>query len=287
MAEPERDLHSGKFTTGHEWNGIRELNTPVPKIFLLFLILSIVFAVVWWVLFPAWPTGDDYTKGLVGQDQALRVEEDLERADKARRSWTKTFEERDVAWLQSDKIAMGHVRSTGARLYSDNCALCHGPSGEGARGFPSLVDDQWLWGSGAETILETLRVGINSGASESRASVMPAFGRSGMLTSEQIRDVSEYVRSLSTAEPQLSGNGAQLFAEQCAACHGSDAKGLKAIGSANLTDDFWIYGGDARSVAETLKNGRQGVMPHWEDRLTLAERKMLTLYVLDFERGVK
>ena len=173
-------------------------------------------------------------------------------------------------------------------LWGDNCAVCHGTEGAGGPGFPSLVDDAWLWGGSDEGVLETVRVGVNSSHPETRFSEMLAFGADGILTRDQVRTVAAYVQSLSaaaTVEPAVADEGATLFADNCASCHGDDATGLADMGAPNLTDSFWIYGGDAAALFETIHDGRQGWMPAWEGRLTDAERKMLAVYLLDVLPG--
>ncbi len=281
MGGPERDTHSGRMTTGHEWNGITELDTPVPKTVWFFYIASALCAVFLWVLYPAWPTGKDYTKGILGADQQASVERDLAVVQLRRSEWMQRIAVSDFKSLQADPEIMRNVRSSGGRLFADNCALCHGADGKGMKGYPNLTDKQWLWGGDTATIMETLRVGINSESPETRLTLMQAYGRDDILTQDQIRDVVQHVRSLSGLEKNTSGNGAQIFADQCTSCHGADGKGMQTVGAPNLTDANWIYGGDKKSVLQTLNEGRRGVMPHWEQRLTETERKLLTLYILD------
>jgi cytochrome c oxidase cbb3-type subunit 3 len=169
--------------------------------------------------------------------------------------------------------------------------MCHGPDGKGGDGYPNLVDDQWLWGGDPETIMETLRVGVNSGHDEARISQMMAYGRDGILTLEQRRAVAAFVISLSSSDhttpedAETLSLGAEVFEQQCVSCHGPDGRGMQSVGAPNLTDDFWIYGGDITSIDNTLRDGRQGVMPNWDERLSLADRKVLTLYIDDLAQG--
>lgn len=287
MAVEERDPHSGYLTTGHEWNGIKELNTPVPRPVYLFLALTALFAVVYWVLMPAWPVGRTYTKGLLGMDQRTSVTSELKQAALERSAWMKRIETEAFPAIQADAGLMQRVRETGRTLFADNCAACHGREARGGPGFPDLTTSSWLWGGDPETIAETIRVGVNSAHKDSRVSQMPAFGRDKMLEPRQIEDVITYVRSLSSqprsAPAAQVESGRDLFAANCAACHGDDAKGIGA-GAPNLTDSFWLYGGDVESLRRTLTQGRQGHMPTWEARLTEAERKLLALYIVDLRR---
>lgn len=284
MALEARDPHTGYTTTGHEWNGITELNRPVPKVVWLFLAATVVFSVIYWVLMPAWPLVGTYTKGILGVDQRSSLAEDLRAAAARRAAWTRQIEERDFAEIQADDSLMRIIRETGRPLFEDNCAVCHGMRGTGGHGFPRLTDEAWLWGGVPATVAEIVRVGINSTHNETRVSQMQAFGRDGILERQAILDVVSYVRSLSGAEPKGSDSvaaGAAVFAANCAACHGEGGKGNIELGSPDLTDGFWIYGGDPESVYTTVHWGRQGHMPHWEGRLSALERKVLTLFVLD------
>lgn len=287
MAVDERDPHTGHRTTGHEWNGIRELNTPVPKLVWAFLVGTVVFSVVWWVLMPAWPLGVSYTRGLLGIDQRTEVEEALRQAAMDRSMWTARIEASGFEEIRADATLMGIVRETGHPLFEDNCAVCHGRDAKGGKGFPDLTDAAWLWGGEPETVAETIRVGINAEHEETRRSQMMAFGRDQILDRRAVQDVVAHVRSLSGPRPgagdraAAAESGAAIFAENCAACHGEAGRGTTEVGAPDLGDGFWLYGGDRQSVFTTVWNGRQGRMPAWEARLTPVERKILTLYLLD------
>ncbi len=287
MSKPERDPYTGLMTTGHEWNGIKELMTPIPGPVKFFLALTILSAVLLWILYPTWPYGPGYTKGVLGVDQRTLVENNLTKSAALRSVWEDRFTSAEMSALEADDDAMTFVRSHGARLFEDNCSACHGLDAAGGPGFPSLTDDQWLWGGDAETILETLRVGINAPHDETRYAEMLAFGDQGMLNSEERRTLTDYVISLSRPDEltkeqkELLPAGAELFDANCSSCHGEDGGGSHDVGAPNLTDDFWIYGGDAASIAATLRHGRIGVMPYWEDRLSEADLRLLSLYVRD------
>lgn len=285
MALGERDPHTGHMTTGHEWNGIKELNAPVPKIVFFFLVVTALFSIGYWLLMPAWLTGLSYTKGLLGVDQRNIVAEQLEEASSDRAEWTQRLTMLDYAAIQGDEKLMRIVRQSGHTLFGDNCAVCHGSDGKGGKGYPNLAQAAWLWGGEGETIAETLRVGINGQHPDTRVSQMMPFGRDGVLDRAQVLDVAAYVQSL--AEPKTvstpldAQRGKPVFDANCAACHGENAKGIRELGAPDLTDRFWIYGGDLQSIYATIYGGRQGQMPSWEARLTPLERKILALYVLD------
>lgn len=283
MAVGERDPETGYLTTGHEWNGITELNTPVPRAVYLFLIATALFSLGYWVLMPAWPIGTTYTKGLLSEDQRAAVATALKEAAGDRSVWTARIEHGGFEEIRSDPALMTMVRETGHSLFGDNCAACHGRDAQGGPGFPDLADAAWLWGGDPATVAETIRVGVNSDHPDSRISQMPAFGRDGMLPRSDIEAVVAYVRSLSapgTADPKVAA-GKAVFAANCVACHGETGHGSHDTGAPDLTDRFWIYGGDARSVFATVWGGRQGRMPTWEARLSPVDRKILALYVAD------
>ncbi|TIS85821.1 cytochrome-c oxidase, cbb3-type subunit III [Mesorhizobium sp.] len=291
MAVEELDPVSGRTTTGHEWNGIKELDTPIPRGVLMFLIVTHLFAVIWWFVMPTWPLGTTYTKGLLDTDQRKIVEEKLVAANAARAPWVDAIEKSSFDQILANPQLMEVVRETGHRLFGDNCAACHGRDGKGGKNYPDLTDHDWIWGGGPETIAATMRIGVNSSNPESRVSQMPSFGRGQMLDPVQVRNVAFYVHSLSNASDSTPDNvatieaGRQVFLTNCAACHGEDAKGKMDMGAPNLTDQYWIYGGDLETIVTTVHGGRQGHMPTWDERLTPAEIKILALYV--YQLGVE
>ena len=286
MGIEERDPHTGYLTTGHQWNGIKELNTPVPRLVYFFLSAAAAFAVVYWLLMPAWPIGVTYTKGLLGIDQRASVAEDLRQAALDRSVWAKRIETQSFKDIAADQRLMEIVRESGRTLFGDNCAACHGRQAKGNIGFPNLTTSSWLWGGEPEAIAETIRVGINSAHSETRTSQMLAFVRDGMLPRGDIENVVAYVKSLS--EPAAAGETAEkrkagqaVFETNCTSCHGERGVGGPELGAPNLADTFWIYGGDLDSIFATVWGGRQGHMPTWEQRLSLVDRKVLALYLLE------
>jgi len=281
-----RDPHTGHQTTGHEWNGIIELNTPVPRVIYFFLAITVIFAVGYWILMPTWPIGTTYTKGLLGDDVRADVTESVKQAALQRAPWTSQIESKSFAAIAKDPALMNVVRETGRTLFGDNCAACHGREAKGNKGYPNLTTQSWLWGGSPEAIAETIRVGINSTHPDTRSSQMPAFGRDGMLQRPDIDKVVAFIRSLShpndkTIAADQATAGKEVFAANCASCHGEDAKGNQEMGAPDLTDAFWIYGGDVQSITNTVWGGRNGHMPTWEGRLTDLDRKILALYIAD------
>lgn len=286
MAVRKRDPLTGHETTGHEWDGITELNTRVPRSIWFFVFVTHLWALILWFLLPTWPLITTYTKGILGIDQRDEVQESIVVANAARADWTDRVDALPVADILGDGELMARVTNTAHQLFGDNCAGCHGTAATGGPGFPSLADDDWLWGGDPDTMMETLRVGVNAGHPDTRVSQMLAFGRDGILGREEIRTVVDYVRSLSGAAipADRAAAGAEIYAANCASCHGEDGRGSTELGAPNLTDDIWIYGGDAASLFTTVHDGRQGWMPTWEGRLTETERKILTVYLQDIQR---
>ena len=287
MADVERDPVTGRETTGHEWNGIKELDTPIPRGVLMFLIVTHVWAIFWWFMVPAWPLGVTYTKGLLGIDQQTTVEARVTDGQQQRSGWTTRLENEPYDTILADEALIRTVRDTGRQLFGDNCAACHGRDGRGRANYPDLTDDDWLWGGGPELIEQTMRVGINTAHPESRVSQMPAFGRDEMLDREQVRSVATYVYSLTHPDYSTPENldrinaGREVFVTTCAACHGENAQGDKEIGAPNLSDPYWVYGGDLDTIIASVHGGRQGHMPTWDERLTTAEMRTLAVYVHD------
>ena len=281
----KHDPVTGRLTTGHEWNGIEELDTPIPRVVLFFLAITTLFAIGYWIAMPAWPLGSTYTKGLLGIDQREIVTRQVESARLARGPWMDKIGAADFATLKADPQIMQHVRETGRTLFTDNCAACHGVNATGGPGFPNLTARAWLWGGAPETIAQTISVGINSTNDDTRNSQMIGFGATGALDPRQVGQVVAYVRSLSAEpgaeaqEPEAIKAGQEIFMGNCASCHGEDARGKPDVGAPNLTDTTWIYGGDVDSVYRSVYGGRQGHMPHWKSRLSPAEVKLLALYV--------
>jgi cytochrome c oxidase cbb3-type subunit 3 len=287
MEVKERDPVTGRRTTGHEWNGIKELDTPVPRAVLIFLIVTHVWAIAWWFLLPAWPLGSTYTKGFLGIDQRTTVEERVVEGQTARAPWTERMAVEPYEAILADEAMMQTVRSAGSQLFGDNCAACHGRDARGRAGYPDLTDGDWLWGGGPEAIEQTMRIGINASHPDSRIAMMPAFGRERLLDRTQVHAVAAYVFSLSNPDYSTPDNlarveaGREVFATSCAACHGDDAQGMAEVGAPNLSDARWLYGGDMAAIIASVHGGRQGHMPTWNERMTDAEIRTLSVYVHD------
>ncbi len=288
MSVIERDPVTGQATTGHDWNGIKELNNPVPRIVIAFIVVTHLYALVAWVLLPTWPLGQTYTKGVLGVDQRSGVAADIALATAARADWTTAIATQSFDEIRADRHLMARANTTAAPLFGQNCQACHGDKGIGQPGFPRLSDDVWIWGSTADEISDTIRVGINSSHPDTRFAQMPAFGRDELLTRLEIAVLTDYVLTLSGGvQAGDTSEGAVLFQDNCAACHGENAQGVEGTGAPNLSDADWLYGGEAETIHATVMNGRQGVMPTWENRLGEADIKMLALYVEGLPRDAR
>jgi cytochrome c oxidase cbb3-type subunit 3 len=280
MSSVERDAATGRETTGHVWDGIKELNTPLPSWWLYVLYATIIWSIGYWIVYPAIPTIGDYTRGLLGYSSRTDVAEQIARAAAARAHWNDQIDRMPVDQIVGNPELLTYAIAGGRAVFATNCTQCHGAGGQGAPGFPILADDDWLWGGDLASIERTVRFGIRSGHADSRLSEMPQFGTDQLLSAEQIGDVSAYVFSLSSeaADNEAAGRGQAVFAEQCAACHGEDGKGNLELGAPNLTDQIWLYGGQ-EEIAAQIGSPRHGVMPTWEGRLNNASLKMVTIYV--------
>ncbi len=268
-------------TTGHEWDGIQELNNPLPKWWLYTFYASVLFAVVWSVLYPSVPGLRSYFGGTLGYSQRDEVAADIRQAAGAQAGYRDRITQLDVAAVKADDELYRFAIAGGRVLFAENCAGCHQSGGVGTKGYPNLADDEWLWGGKLAEIETTLRHGIRSGHEEARLSQMPRFQADGILAAKEVEAVADHVLALAgkqAAKPS-DAQGKQLFADNCAACHGETGKGNRELGAPNLTDQVWLYGGDRASVIQSIAQSRNGVMPAWTGRLDDATIKMLAVYV--------
>jgi cytochrome c oxidase cbb3-type subunit 3 len=281
MTDINKDAVTGKSTTGHDWDGIQELDTPLPKWWLTTLYACIAFAVLWWILYPAIPFVHGYTKGLLGYNSHQVYEQQAAAATDAQKVWLDKISAASTDQISSDPELLNFAMGGGKALFNENCAACHAPGGAGRPNFPVLADDDWLWGGGVAAIEQTIRHGIRSTDADTRISIMPNFGSDGVLTPEQIADVANFVLSLSgqTSDPAAVQRGGTVFAENCVACHGEGGKGNPELGAPNLTDQIWLHGSDMPAIVAQVTKPRQGVMPAWQGRLSDSQIKMLAVYV--------
>ena len=278
----EKDSVTGTETTGHEWDGIKELNTPLPKWWLYTFYASCLFSLVYVILFPAIPGLSGYTAGILGYSQRLTLEESLAAARENQAMWLDRIEAASADEVIADPELLSFALAGGNAAFADNCAPCHGLGGAGQYGFPNLADDDWLWGGTMDDIGHTLLYGVRTDDMETRFSQMPQYGGAfAMLSREEMADTAHYVVSLSSEaeDAEAVARGAEIFVQQCTACHGDDGAGLREVGGPNLTDQIWLYGGSHEEIVAQLNAPQHGMMPAWGGRLDDTTIKMLTVYV--------
>ncbi len=283
MSRKDRGAPDGRDvgTTGHEWDGIEELNTPLPRWWLAIFYATIVWAIGYWIVMPAWPTINDYTHGLLNHSQRTSVDEAVAQLKAARAAHERALSNASLTQIQNNPDLLQFAMAEGKSAFGDNCAPCHGAGAQGGHGYTNLNDDVWLWGGKLEDIQKTITVGVRSTSPDTRQSQMPSFGASGILKPEQIDDLTEYVVHISgrPADDAAVARAVKLFADNCAACHGADGKGNRALGAPNLTDNEWLYGPARADIHDQIWNGHGGVMPTWQGRLTPETIKALAVYV--------
>jgi cytochrome c oxidase cbb3-type subunit 3 len=278
----EFDQVTGKTTTGHEWDGIKELNTPLPRWWVTTFYLCIVWSIGYWIVYPAWPMVTGFTSGVLHYSSRAEVAVELANLEKVRGDKMVALGAASLADIEKDPALLALARARGKTVFGDNCAACHGTGATGAKGYPNLNDDDWLWGGTLDQIMQTIQFGARSGNPNAHEGQMLAFGRDGTLKKEEIVTVANYVRSLSglsTRPGYDAAAGAKIFADNCTVCHGEQGKGNQEVGAPNLTDKIWLYGSDEATIIETVTNGRAGVMPAWTGRLDPSTIKAMAVYV--------
>jgi cytochrome c oxidase cbb3-type subunit III len=281
---PHVDEHTGVGTTGHEWDGIRELDNPLPRWWLIVFWATAVFAVGYWIFMPSWPAPpgfQGFAPGILHNSQRLIVQKDLATLKAQRAPFANKLASATLPEIEADPALLQFALAAGESAFANTCAPCHGAGAQGARGYPNLNDDDWLWGGKLADIRQTILHGVRAEDDQTRQSLMPAFGRDGLLQPAQINDLVEYVRQLSgqDADAEAVKRAAPLFAANCVACHGAEGKGNRELGAPNLTDGIWLYGSDRATIRETITNARRGVMPAWSTKLDPATIAALAVFV--------
>ena len=283
----DKDEISGTETTGHEWDGIRELDTPLPRWWLWTFYATIVWAFGYMVVMPAVPLIDSHTQGVLGYSSRAVVAERMAEAAQEQQVYLDRIADASLQQIADDPELSAFAQAGGRSAFLVNCSQCHGTGAAGAKGYPNLNDDDWLWGGTLDEIYTTLRVGIRSEHPDTRSNIMAAFLKDGLLTAAQVQDVAAYVHALSHPgeASEAVARGEVVFAEQCVACHQQGGVGSRELGAPNLADSVWLYGGSQAQIAESVANGRASVMPTWEARLSPATLKMLAVFVHDLGGG--
>ncbi len=275
------DEISGTETTGHDWDGIEELNTPMPRWWLWMFYACIIWAVIYAVLMPAIPFLNSHSKGVLGHSDRASVIKAVDTMHASRAQNFARLTHANIETIRADKDTFDFAMAAGKSAFGDNCATCHGSGAQGFKGYPNLNDDIWIWGGTFDDIRQTLTVGIRTAHDDTRTNLMQAYGRDELLTRGQINDLSQYVLNLSGQDADGAAvlRSSEVFQNQCASCHGADGQGDRAQGAPNLADNEWLYGGDADTIYETIYYGRQGVMPNWNERLSPEMITALSVYV--------
>lgn len=279
----EKDKITGVETTGHEWDGIKELNNPAPRWWLWVFFVTVLFSIGYWVVYPSWPTLTGSTKGNAGWTQYRQLKQQQGEIEAMHTKYDARFSTASLQQIANDSELYEYARAGGAVAFKDNCAACHGTGAQGGKGYPNLNDDDWIWGGTLDQIYATIRYGIRSAHEQAHISQMPAFGKDGILKSEEIAQVAEYVQKLHEGDKaqKTAGylKGQDIFGKNCASCHGDKGEGMTDTGAARLSDDIWLYGSDRNSIIATITYARAGMMPDWENRLSDNTIKQLAVYV--------
>ncbi|MEX3009889.1 cytochrome-c oxidase, cbb3-type subunit III [Hoeflea sp. TYP-13] len=280
MSEKQIDEISGVETTGHEWDGIKELNTPMPRWWVITFYLTIIWAVGYMIAYPAIPLINTATTGLLGYSSRAEVANEMAAAEAEQSQYVDRIAEMPVEEISSHPDLLQFAVAGGSAAFKVNCVQCHGSGAQGAPGYPNLNDDSWLWGGDINAIYQTIAHGVRfDGDDDTRFSDMPAF--SDLLEPEEIRQVAAYVYGLTgdPSDPALVEPGAVIYEENCASCHGDDAKGDIEFGAPNLADAIWFYGDTENEIAAQIANPKHGVMPAWAQRLGDPVIKQLAVFV--------
>lgn len=277
----ETDEFTGVDTTGHEWDGIKELNNPLPRWWLWTFYVCCIWSFVYWIFMPAWPLISDHTRGYLGYSSRANLTEQVVAAQARQSVFLERIAAAELEEVRGDADLLAFAQAGGRSAFAVNCSQCHGQGAAGSVGYPNLNDDDWIWGGSLETIQETILYGIRSDHDDTRVSDMPAFGRDELLSREEISDTAAYVMSLSGASSDMeaAARGEEIFADNCSACHQEDGTGSQDLGAPNLADSLWLYGGDEASVITSINTGRGGAMPAWNARLDPVTIKQLAVYV--------
>jgi cytochrome c oxidase cbb3-type subunit 3 len=275
----EKDSVTGQMTTGHEWDGLKELNRPLPKWWIYSFYATVVFALVWFVLYPSVPWIHGYYHGTMGYSQRTAVDNDVAAVLKQRSGYMDRIETLSFDDIRKDPQLQAVALTAGRIAFANNCQPCHGAGGGGSPGYPALAAGNWLWGGKPADLQQTITLGIRSGLDDARQSPMPKFGVEGMLKPAEIEQVADYVMTLYGQKLGDTTAGKKLFADNCVACHGENGQGNRDVGGPRLAGKAHLYGDTRDIVVAQIGNPRMGVMPNWNTRLDSAMIKSLALYV--------
>lgn len=275
----EKDDVTGQMTTGHEWDGLRELNRPVPRWWLYVFYATIAWSLVYFVLYPSLPGITGYWHGVIGYYQRDKADADVAAVVQQRAGAMDRIRTLSFADIRKDPQLLAVAETAGRITFAENCQPCHGAGGGGNLGFPALAAGNWLWGGKLEDIQQTVTFGIRSGLDDARNSQMPRFGADAILKPAEIQAVADYVATLWGLPGVATAEGKRVFAENCAVCHGDAGQGNRDVGGPKLAAHTHLHGDDRAAILAQIENPRMGVMPNWNTRLDAAKIKSVTLYV--------
>lgn len=280
MSDKQIDEFSGIETTGHDWDGIRELNSPMPRWWVWTYYATIIWAVGYWIAMPAWPLLSDYTRGLLGHSQRAQLSDQIAAVKAGQTDLIARSAKAGLTEIQADPELLEFALAGGRSAFAVNCSQCHGTGASGSNGYPDLNDDDWLWGGTLAQIQATIQYGIRADHDDTRWSEMPAFGRDEILNPQQVDEVADYAVALSRDDDLAESlPGKALFVEYCVDCHGAGGKGNSELGAPNLRNGIWLYEGGKPAVVDIVTNSRSGMMPAWVSRLDQVAIKQLAVYV--------
>jgi cytochrome c oxidase cbb3-type subunit 3 len=282
MSMNERDEVTGTETTGHSWDGIRELDTPLPRWWILTFYATVVWGLAYTIAYPAWPLISSATSGLLGYSSRARVVGEIAVAKEVQGALFERIAAASLDEIRKNPDLLQFASAGGGAAFRVNCVQCHGSGAQGFTSYPNLNDDDWIWGGRLADIETTLLNGIRYAPDpKTRVSDMPAFGGDAILDEKQIRDAAEYVVKLSGQEHDAAAaaDGATIYADNCAACHGENGEGTRELGAPRLSDGIWLYGGSREAIMAQIGRPRQGVMPAWKDMLDDVTIKQLAVFV--------
>ena len=266
-------------TTGHVWDGIQEYNNPLPRWWLWTFYACIIWGIGYVIAYPAWPLISGATPGLLGYSTRGEVAADIQAVAGKNAAIEARLANADITTVSADSALQSYAVNAGAAVFRTHCSQCHGSGAAGAKGYPNLLDDDWLWGGDIEAIAYTVRHGVRNDTDDAHYSEMPKFD--DVLEEPEIAQVVNFVLSLAGAghDSALASQGAAIFEENCAACHMEDGKGDRDQGAPDLSDAIWLYGGDVQTITATVTSSRFGVMPAWGPRLSDAQVNAVAAYV--------
>ena len=290
MADREIDETSGIETTGHEWDGIKELNNPLPRWWLWTFYATIVFSIGYVIYYPAIPLIEDATGGISGQTNRGNLQLEMAQVEASKADVINQIATSDLESIRSAETLARFAVAGGESAFKVYCSQCHGSGAQGGPGYPNLNDDDWLWGGDLQSIYFSIKHGVrNDENDDARDSLMPAFIADGILERDDVAKVTQYVLQVSGQDfdPALATAGKEIFVENCVSCHGENATGDRELGAPNLADAISLYGNTAETIAAQIGNPRHGVMPAWEERLSDETIKQLAVYVHSLGGGEK